>query len=226
MRFVSPTIRKMNMNDSTDTTHMERNDDVNELPPLVYMGQPALMRRQDPVSDEEINTESFQARLDMLARCMDFYQGIGIAAPQIGWNARVFCMGIKTQSERYPEAEAIPFEFWINPRIESADSARNWTWEGCLSVPGMRGWVARPAAIEASGRDADGSFKTRRFEGFAARVFQHEYDHLDGILYPMRVQDEKWLVPELSMAQKHSWLTDWPSEGAFRTGPGELSESG
>jgi peptide deformylase len=193
------------------------------LPPLVHLGQPALMRRQDPVAEEEIGSDIFQARLAILNRCMEFYDGIGIAAPQVGWNARVFCMGIDDQSERYPDAESIPFEFWINPQIDSADEDTNWTWEGCLSVPGMRGWVERPAWVEVSGLDADGSRKQRRLEGFAARVFQHEFDHLDGKLFPMRIQDPKWLIPDLAMAQQASWQSGWPSAGAFATAPGDLS---
>ena len=192
------------------------------LPGLVYYGQPSLMRVQDPVAEAAIRSGAFQQRLKVLRSCMLAYQGIGIAAPQVGWNARVFCMGIEDDSDRYPGAGRLPFSVWINPRI-TAESGCNWAWEGCLSVPGMRGWIARPSIIEVSGLDARGQPLGCRLDGFAARVFQHEYDHLDGVLFPMRVRDSKYLVPELALHQRLEWNDDWPSEGSRQTEPGQLS---
>lgn len=182
------------------------------------------MREQEPVDPERIQESEFQRLLRVLAQCMVHYQGIGIAAPQIGWNARVFCMGIEDDSERYPDAEPIPFEFWINPRVEPLGDAVNHAWEGCLSVPGMRGWVRRPAAIRISGLDAAGRETRSEKQGFAARVAQHEYDHLDGVLFPMRVSEPRWLVPDPVMAQQTEWQADWPSPGARVTPSGALSE--
>ncbi|MDJ0654854.1 MAG: peptide deformylase [Xanthomonadales bacterium] len=192
------------------------------LPSLVNYGQPTLMRVQDPVSDSDIAADAFQQRLQVLRHCMIAYQGIGIAAPQVGWNARVFCMGIEDSSDRYPGADRVPFAFWINPRITAA-SGRNWAWEGCLSVPGMRGWIARPSTIEVSGLDHRGQTVQCRLDGFAARVFQHEYDHLDGVLFPMRVSHSRFLVPELALVERSSWNDDWPSVGSRKTEPGQLS---
>ena len=202
---------------------MTRELDQHELPPLVFLGQPALMRPQEPVTKRALASLDFQHQLQVLAKCMQHYGGIGIAAPQIGWNARVFCIGIDDDSARYPGAAPIPFEYWINPQIKTSSDSRNWAWEGCLSVPGMRGWVQRPAEVIATGLDENGASKERVFDGFAARVFQHEFDHLDGILYTSRVHNSGWLVPDASMAEQSDWPADWPSTGARTTGPGELS---
>lgn len=195
-----------------------------DLPPLVYLGTPALMRSQEPVDPRAISSDDFQERLDTLARAMAHYGGIGIAAPQIGWDARVFCFGIPRHSPRYPGAEPIDFEIWINPVLEPVGSAQNWAWEGCLSVPGMRGWVARPAAVRIRGLDGKGKRQESIKGDFAARVAQHEADHLDGILFPMRVTEPRWLLPDAVLAGQAGWKADWPSPGARATGPGELSE--
>jgi peptide deformylase len=198
--------------------------DHQPLPSLVYLGQQSLMRVSDPVNEQQIKQTSFQQQLETLARCMTAYGGIGIAAPQIGWNARVFCIGIDEQSSRYPNAELIPFEYWINPQISSSSKRSNWAWEGCLSVPGMRGWVQRPVEILVNGMDENGDRKERQYDGFAARVFQHEFDHLDGVLYPEKVADPGRLIPEVSLARQADWPADWPSRGARQTAPGELSD--
>ena len=172
----------------------------------------------------QLSSGDLQQRLELLATCMRAYGGIGIAAPQIGWNARVFCLGISGDSTRYPGAEPIAFEYWINPRIKTNSESVNWSWEGCLSVPGMRGWVQRPAEVVAIGLDENGASKERLIDGFAARVFQHELDHLDGVLYTSRVEDPKWLLPDASLAQQSDWSPGWPSVGARNTASGELSE--
>ena len=202
---------------------MTSESDQNELPPLVYLGQRALMRPQDPVPEQQLGSHGFQRCLRVLADCMRAYGGIGIAAPQIGWNTRVFCVGIDGSSPRYPGAAPIPFEYWINPWIKTSSESNNWTWEGCLSVPGIRGWVGRPAEVVATGLDESGASKERLIDGFAARVFQHELDHLDGILYPTRVEDPRWLVPDASLEKQFDWPPDWPSAGARKTVSGELS---
>jgi peptide deformylase len=115
-------------------------------------------------------------------------QGAGLAAPQIGIGLRVVVFGID-KNPRYPEAEAVPTTILVNPEIEILSADMEGGWEGCLSIPGMRGWVPRNAHIRYRGRDERG----RRIEcevlGFHARVVQHECDHLDGILYPMRMPD-------------------------------------
>jgi peptide deformylase len=204
---------------------MNTESDANTLPPLVYLGDANLMSVQPSVDAVAFGSEALAEKLAVLRACMGYYRGIGIAAPQIGWNVRAFCLGIDDHSERYPGAEPIAFEFWINPRVEPIGDDSNWAWEGCLSVPGMRGWVQRPARIKAIGQSRDGAPKERVYEGFAARVFQHEYDHLDGILFPMRVTHPRRLIPDPVMARQSEWANDWPSPGAYRTRPGELCES-
>ncbi|MEM9304726.1 MAG: peptide deformylase [Pseudomonadota bacterium] len=193
------------------------------LPDLVIIGSPDLMEVQPPVPMEEVPSPAFRERLDILRACMHAYHGIGIAAPQIGWAARVFCLGIEGHAERYPAADAIPFGYWINPTVEPIGSETNWAWEGCLSVPGMRGWVQRPATILARGLDETGTPKEVELSGFAARVYQHEYDHLDGRLYPSRVTEPRWLLPEKSFLQQADWPADWPSPSARASGPGFLA---
>ena len=115
-------------------------------------------------------------------------EGVGIAAPQIGCNRRVIIFGFE-QNERYPDALAIPYTVLINPTITVLSDELVDGWEGCLSVPGLRGLVSRYNKIEYSGYDCSGQLITRAVEGFHARVVQHDCDHLDGILYPQRIKD-------------------------------------
>lgn len=125
---------------------------------------------------------------------------------------------------RYPAAAEIPLQYWINPEITWFSDETNWMWEGCLSVPGMRGWVERPAAVVLRGLDETGQVCERRLEGLAARVAQHELDHLDGILFPHRVPGPEFLVPQASMDARDGWGTDWPSPGSYKTRLGELCD--
>jgi peptide deformylase len=117
--------------------------------------------------------------------------GIGIAAPQIGINKRVIMFGFE-KSERYPNEKPIPFTVLINPVIEILSDETIDGWEGCLSVPGLRGLVPRYKKIQYSGYNLEGNAISRVAEGFHARVVQHEYDHIDGILFPRRIKDMKF----------------------------------
>jgi len=100
----------------------------------------------------------------------------------------------------------------------------NWMWEGCLSVPGLRGWVERPRAVRLRGLDEHGTAREVELDGLAARIAQHELDHLDGILFPHRTAGTHFLVPQASMEAQDGWAEDWPSPGSRRTGLGQLSE--
>ncbi|WED43563.1 peptide deformylase [Legionella cardiaca] len=124
---------------------------------------------------------------DMLAT-MKEKGGVGIAAPQIGCSQRVIMFGFE-KSARYPNERPVPFTILINPIIKILSQEMNDGWEGCLSVPGLRGLVSRYNKIEYSGYDPDGKPISRVVEGFHARIVQHEYDHLDGILFPQRLKD-------------------------------------
>ena len=114
--------------------------------------------------------------------------GAGLAAPQIGVPKRVMIFGVD-ENPRYPDAETVPTTVLVNPEYEVLDESRTSGWEGCLSVPGMRGYVPRHRAIRYRGFDAQQGLIEREADGFHAVVFQHEFDHLDGILYPDRIED-------------------------------------
>lgn len=199
-------------------------DDGEEIPRLCYLGNEKLMNKQTLVSKEDMMSGAFQRQLTMLRKAMKHYGGIGIAAPQVGWWTRVFCFGIDGNNPRYSTAKPIPFTYWINPEITWFSNETNWMWEGCLSVPGLRGWVERPAEIIIRGLDEHGAPKEERLNGLSARIFQHELDHLDGILFSQRVSDKKFLFPQASIDTKDSWAKDWPSPGSYKTNLGELSD--
>jgi peptide deformylase len=119
---------------------------------------------------------------------MAHMNGAGLAAPQIGVPLRVVIFGV-TANPRYPDIEPVPDTVLINPALTPLSSEEEEGWEGCLSVPGMRGWVPRFRKLRYSGYDERGRRFQREVEGFHARVVQHEVDHLDGVLYPMRIRD-------------------------------------
>jgi peptide deformylase len=119
---------------------------------------------------------------------MTYLNGAGLAAPQIGVSLQVVIFGF-AQNPRYPRAEEVPFTVLINPRLTPLSDEQEDDWEGCLSVPGMRGMVPRFARLRYHGVDQYGKTIDRSVSGFHARVVQHECDHLQGILYPMRIKD-------------------------------------
>ena len=150
------------------------------------MGDARLWQRAEPVS--QFDTPQLRALLTDMRDTMQALNGAGLAAPQIGVSLRVVIFGVE-HNERYPEAESVPETVLINPVITALGSVIEEDWEGCLSVPGMRGLVPRFAHIRYQGQDEYGSLIDRTVSGFHARVVQHECDHLDGILYPMRIKD-------------------------------------
>lgn len=154
--------------------------------PILRMGDPRLREVATPVSSipsadlDDIITDMFDT--------MEHANGAGLAAPQIGIGLRIMVFGVDS-NERYPLAEPVPVTALINPEYTVIDDTPIEFWEGCLSVPGMRGRVARASAIRYRGMDAEGLLLERDADGFHSIVFQHEYDHLDGILYPDRLVD-------------------------------------
>jgi peptide deformylase len=150
------------------------------------MGDPRLLAHSAPV--ERFDTPELAELLADMHDTMEQLDGAGLAAPQIGVALRVVIFGV-TNNPRYPEAGEIPYTVLINPEIQPLSGEMEEGWEGCLSVPGLRGWVPRHRFVRYSGYAADGARVEREVEGFHARVVQHECDHLDGILYPMRVRD-------------------------------------
>lgn len=150
------------------------------------MGDARLLQRAEPV--DRFDTPQLRALLADMRDTMHALDGAGLAAPQIGVGLRVVIFGVQMNS-RYPDAESIPETILINPLITALGTEIEDDWEGCLSVPGMRGLVPRQAQIRYQGSDQYGAVIDRTVSGFHARVVQHECDHLDGILYPMRIRD-------------------------------------
>ena len=153
---------------------------------VLRMGDPRLLQICAPVVEFD-TPELFELITDMQDTMIEL-TGAGIAAPQIGVLKRVVIFGFE-HNERYPDAEAVPFTILCNPLIESLSDVIEDGWEGCLSVPGMRGVVPRFRDIRYAGFDQHGVRFVREVTGFHARVVQHECDHLDGILYPRRIRD-------------------------------------
>ncbi|MDO8293868.1 MAG: peptide deformylase [Gallionella sp.] len=154
--------------------------------PVLRMGDARLLQRAEPVSG--FGSEELRALLADMRDTMQALNGAGLAAPQIGVNLRVVIFGVQ-KNPRYPDAEEVPETVLINPSIMMRDEIIEDDWEGCLSLPGLRGQVPRFQNIRYQGYDEQGVLIDRAASGFHARVVQHECDHLDGVLYPMRIRD-------------------------------------
>jgi peptide deformylase len=150
------------------------------------MGDPRLWLVSQPIKDFE--TSELAELLQDMRDTMAHLNGAGLAAPQIGVLLRVVIFGVHA-NPRYPDVEEVPDTVLINPVITPLANDVEEGWEGCLSVPGMRGWVPRYTKLKYSGYDEYGKRFVREVSGFHARVVQHECDHLDGVLYPMRIRD-------------------------------------
>lgn len=155
---------------------------------ILKMGDPRLLRIAAPVSAHEIGTPALSALIADMFDTMASAGGVGLAAPQIGADTQVVIFGFD-ESERYPDAEPVPRTILINPVIDVLTDEEDEAWEGCLSVPGLRGVVPRPTRIRYRGQDERGLPLDREVSGFHARVVQHECDHLIGRLYPTRMRD-------------------------------------
>jgi peptide deformylase len=154
--------------------------------PVLRMGDPLLLQVSKPIA--QFNTPELKDLLQDMRDTMAHLNGAGLAAPQIGVLLRVVIFGVKS-NPRYPDAEEVPDTVLINPVLEPLSDEIEEGWEGCLSVPGMRGLVPRYTQLRYSGYDENGGKFERTVNGFHARVVQHEVDHLDGILYPRRIRD-------------------------------------
>jgi peptide deformylase len=153
---------------------------------VLRMGNPRLWQVSVPV--QKFGTPQLAELLQDLRDTMAHLNGAGLAAPQIGVPLRVVIFGVQS-NPRYPDVEEVPDTVLINPVISPLADEMEEGWEGCLSVPGMRGWVPRYKRLKYSGYDENGKRFVREVSGFHARVVQHECDHLDGVLYPMRIRD-------------------------------------
>jgi peptide deformylase len=153
---------------------------------VLRMGDPRLWQVSAPV--KAFGTPELGELLKDMRDTMAHLNGAGLAAPQIGVPLRVVIFGVQG-NPRYPEVEEVPDTVLINPVLTPLSEELEEGWEGCLSVPGMRGWVPRYRKLNYSGYDEQGKRFVREVSGFHARVVQHEVDHLDGVLYPMRIRD-------------------------------------
>ena len=155
---------------------------------VLRMGDPILLQQAQPV--EQFNTPELHALIQDMQDTMEHMVGAGIAAPQIGVSLQVVIFGVGS-NPRYPDAEQVPYTVLINPVLTPIQDEMEDGWEGCLSVPGMRGVVPRHTRLHYTGFDQFGNPIDRLVSGFHARVVQHECDHLNGILYPMRIKNLK-----------------------------------
>ena len=155
---------------------------------ILKMGDPRLLRVAPAIDPEMFNTPELDALVADMFETMEAVDGAGLAAPQIGVDLQLVIFGF-SRNQRYPDAPPVPPTVLINPVITPLSAEEEEAWEGCLSVPGLRGIVPRFARIHYSGFDPHGQPFERTVDGFHARVVQHECDHLIGKLYPMRVRD-------------------------------------
>lgn len=155
---------------------------------ILRMGDPRLFRISELVT--EFDNQQLDALVADMLDTMKAANGAGLAAPQIGVFKRVVIFGFES-NPRYPNAEPVPLTVLVNPVIAVLSKERESDWEGCLSVPGMRGLVTRYSHIRYTGSDAAGNSIDVEARGFHARVVQHECDHLDGILYPQKLDDPR-----------------------------------
>src|SRR3984957_17257032 len=192
---------------------------------VLKMGDPRLLALSEPVG--EFGTPELDMLITDMQDTMRHLNGAGLAAPQIGVGLRVVIFGFE-ENPRYPEADPVPFTVLINPQLTPLGDTLDEGWEGCLSVPGMRGLVPRYRELRYTGFDAAGNPIDRTVNDFHARVVQHEVDHLDGILYPRRIRDltqfgfNEALFPGEDLADASArGKTPWAAAGTpTRTGRG------
>lgn len=158
------------------------------LRPILRLGHPLLRKRSRELVREELAAKEIQSLIADMEQTMRAQGGLGLAAPQVGELLRIALVEIPEVNERYPGAKPFPFGIYINPRVTILDPSEQQYWEGCLSVPGLRGLVARPRKIRVNFWDKYGNERELIAEDFSATVFQHEFDHLDGKLFVDRLK--------------------------------------
>ncbi len=160
---------------------------------VIRMGHPMLREVARPLSQSDLSSDWIGRLIEDMTDTLHDYGGIGLAAPQIAEPLRLAIIEIAGGPTRYGEIPAVPLTVFINPTIEIVDPAAHGYWEGCLSVPGLRGFVRRPQHIKVRYLDLNGDEFELELQGFLATVFQHEFDHLDGRLYIDRLEDSALL---------------------------------
>ena len=177
------------------------------------MGHPVLRRCARPLQPEELASDDLRRLISDMVDTLRDYGGIGLAAPQVNVSVRLVLIEIPGGPTRYGELDQMPLTVYVNPEIEIVDDATAGYWEGCLSIPGLRGFVERPRHIRVRYLDLKGERRELEATGFAATVFQHEFDHLDGRLFVDRIQDPTRLAFEEEFARYVL-----PSEGDGESG--------
>jgi peptide deformylase len=168
------------------------------------MGHPLLREVAAPLQREQIGSSILRQLLDDMVDTLHDYGGIGLAAPQIGESVRLAIVEIPGGATRYGELPPMPLTVFINPVIEVLDPMTAGYWEGCLSVPGLRGFVERPQHVLIRYLSEAGEHRELELRGFAATVFQHEFDHLDGKLYIDRITDRSLLAFDREYERYHA----------------------
>jgi len=171
------------------------------LRPIIRMGHPTLRTPARPLTAAEIGSAETRALVEDMIDTLHHAGGIGLAAPQIDVPLRLAIIEIDGATSRYGDIPAMPLTVFVNPEIEVLTDDRAGFWEGCLSVPGLRGWVERPQHVRVRAQDLEGQAIDLELEGFLATVFQHEFDHLDGRLYIDRMTDPTRLMFEEEFEQ-------------------------
>ena len=177
---------------------------------IIRMGHPTLRRPAKPLEPDEIGTDAMHRLVADMIDTLHDYGGIGLAAPQINEPLRLAIIEMSGGPSRYGDIDSLPLTVFVNPTIEVVDPAAAGFWEGCLSVPGLRGFVERPQHIRVKALDIRGKPLNLELRGFPATVFQHEFDHLDGRLYIDHINDptklvfeeefERYVLPDLMSA--------------------------
>jgi peptide deformylase len=171
---------------------------------IIRMGHPTLRQVAEPFPESEIGSESFNNLVNDLKDTLKATgNGIGLAAPQINVSYRVAIIDIPSPETRYGTVTPLPCTVYVNPVITVLDDHREGYWEGCLSVPDMKGYVERPQHIKVEYLNERGEPESVELEGFLATVFQHEFDHLDGVLYVDRLKDTRMFAFDAEFASYH-----------------------
>ena len=157
---------------------------------VIRLGHPLLRQPAEPYPEELIGSPDFENLINDMRETLHAYGGIGLAAPQIAVSYRLAVIEIENTHTRHGEVEHSPFQVYINPIITPIGGGSAGYWEGCLSVPGLMGYVERPQHIRVDYTDREGNAASVEANGFLATVFQHEFDHLDGVLYVDRITDK------------------------------------
>ena len=163
---------------------------------IIRMGHPNLRRTTRPLLPEELESAELRRLVADMIDTLHDYGGVGLAAPQVNESVRLVVVEVAGGATRYGELRPVPLTVCVNPEIDVLDQQTAGAWEGCLSIPGLRGYVERPQGIEVRFLDLHGRRQSLKAEGFLATIFQHEFDHLDGRLYIDRIDDPTKLAFE------------------------------